>query len=289
MGTDKRARQKAGRQARLAEAQASAAKAESRRKLSRYLVLGAAIVVAVLLVGVFVLADDDEPDLVVPTTTTAAGSTGTTEATEAPATTVPGLEEAQEPTCPPEEGAEEPVLQFTEAPPLCIDPTLEHTAVFTTSEGEIRVALDTETTPNTVNNFVFLARWGFYDDTLLHRTDPSIDIVQGGSPFTNTAADPGPGYTIEDEGGPYTYEPGMIAMARGSAPDSAGAQFFFSTGPNTALLDEQGTYVVFGRTDDAGLAVLESIMALHEEDPSSGLGGRPSRDVVVESVTILVS
>jgi cyclophilin family peptidyl-prolyl cis-trans isomerase len=81
----------------------------------------------------------------------------------------------------------------------------------------------------------------------------------------------------------------MIAMARGSAPDSAGAQFFFSTGPNTALLDEQGTYVVFGRTDDAGLAVLEAIMALHEEDPSSGLGGRPSRDVVVESVTILVS
>jgi cyclophilin family peptidyl-prolyl cis-trans isomerase len=282
MGTDKRARQKAGRQARLAEAEASAAKAESRRKLSRYLVLGAAIVLAVVLVGVFVLGGDDEPDLVVPTTTTA-------EETEATASTVPGLEEAQEPTCPPEGGTEEPVLQFTEAPPLCIDPTLEHTAVLTTSEGEIRVALDTETTPNTVNNFVFLARWGFYDDTLLHRTDPSIDIVQGGSPFTNTASDPGPGYTIEDEGGPYTYEPGMIAMARGSAPDSAGAQFFFSTGPNTALLDEQGTYVVFGRTDDAGLAVLEAIMALHEEDPSSGLGGRPSRDVVVESVTILVS
>lgn len=282
MGTDKRARQKAGRQARLAEAEASAAKAESRRKLSRYLVLGAAIVLAVVLVGVFVLGGDDEPDLVVPTTTTA-------EETEATASTVPGLEEAQEPTCPPEGGAEEPVLQFTEAPPLCIDPTLEHTAVFTTSEGEIRVALDTETTPNTVNNFVFLARWGFYDDTLLHRTDPSIDIVQGGSPFTNTAADPGPGYTIEDEGGPYTYEPGMIAMARGSAPDSAGAQFFFSTGPNTALLDEQGTYVVFGRTDEAGLAVLEAIMALHEEDPASGLGGRPSRDVVVESVTIEVS
>jgi hypothetical protein len=160
MGTDKRARQKAGRQARLAEAEASAAKAESRRKLSRYLVLGAAIVLAVVVVGVFVLGGDDEPDLVVPTTTTA-------EETEATASTVPGLEEAQEPTCPPEGGTEEPVLQFTEAPPLCIDPTLEHTAVLTTSEGEIRVALDTETTPNTVNNFVFLARWGFYDDTLL--------------------------------------------------------------------------------------------------------------------------
>jgi cyclophilin family peptidyl-prolyl cis-trans isomerase len=282
MGTDKRARQKAGRQARLAEAEASAAKAASRRKLSRYLVLGAAVVVAVVLAAVVFLGDDDEPDLVATTSTTAAP-------TETTAGTTPGLQEAQEPTCPPEDGADEPVLQFTEAPPLCIDPTLEHTAVFTTSEGEIRVALDTETTPNTVNNFVFLARWGYYDDTLLHRTDTSIDIVQGGSPFTNTASDPGPGYTIEDEGGPFTYEPGMIAMARGSAPDSAGAQFFFSTGPNTALLDEQGTYVVFGRTDEAGLEVLEAIMALHEEDPSSGLGGRPSRDVVVESVTIEVS
>lgn len=284
MGTDKRARQKAGRQARLAEAEAAAAQSAARKRLATYLIAGLLIVALIIVVVLAISGGDDEDQ----TATDDTAATDTTLGPDTPTTTpaAPEIPAAVEPTCPPEDGAPEPVRQFTEAPPFCLAELPSYTAVFTTSEGEIRVALDAATTPETVNNFVFLARWGYYDGTLLHRTDPSIDIIQGGSPFTNSAADPGPGYTIPDEGGPYTYEPGMIAMARTAAPDSAGAQFFFSTGPNTALLDQQGTYVVFGQTDDAGLAVLQSIMDLHQEDPVSGLGGAPSRDVVVESVTI---
>ena len=179
---------------------------------------------------------------------------------------------------------------------MCIGPGARYVAVFDTSEGEMRFDLHADRTPLTVNNFVVLARRGYYDDTQLFRTDPSIDIIQGGSPHTNSASDSGPGYTIPDEpafyvdpdtgqlSGPYRYEAGQLAMARSAGPDSAGAQFFITTGPNASRLDSQGTYVVFGSTDAAGLAVAQSIIGLHVAGGS--LGGEPSRPVIVRSVTI---
>ena len=200
------------------------------------------------------------------------------------------------PGCPEPDGSSGRVIDFGGPQPMCIDEGAGYTAVFDTTEGEIRFDLTAEATPLTVNNFVTLARWGYYDDTLLFRTDPSIDIIQGGSPHTNTAQDPGPGYTIADEPtfvvdpdtdrltGPYRYEPGQLVMARSAGPDAAGAQFFITTGPETARLDSQGTYVVFGRTDDAGLEVAQSIMSLHVD--TGAMGGAPSRDVTVRSVTI---
>ena len=198
--------------------------------------------------------------------------------------------------CPPPEGAPERKIDFDGPQPMCIDPMAEYTAVFDTSEGEIRFELTADTTPITVNNFVTLARWGYYDGTLLFRTDPSIDIIQGGSPHTNTPSDPGPGYNIPDEPrfttdpatgqpvGPYRYQPGQLVMARSAGFDSAGAQFFITTGPNASLLDGRGVYVVFGNTDEAGLEVARSIIDLHV--PGGTLGGSPSRDVTVHSVRI---
>lgn len=197
--------------------------------------------------------------------------------------------------CPEADHSSPRTIDFEAQQPLCIDPALNYTAIFDTSEGEIVVDLDTTNTPNTANNFATLARWGYYDNTEIFRTDPSIDIIQGGSPHTNTASDPGPGYTIVDEPtfssggtglvGPYRYLPGQLVMARSAGPNSSGAQYFFTTGPNTSLLDSQGTYIVFGSTDDAGLEVLQGIIGLHEDD-YSGLGGGPSRTVTVYSVRI---
>lgn len=198
--------------------------------------------------------------------------------------------------CPAADHSSPRTLSFAAPHPMCIDPDATHVAVFDTSEGEIRFTLDASATPITVNNFVTLARWGYYDGTTLFRTDPSIDIIQGGAPNTESPADPGPGYTIPDEPmfddldgqliGPYRYEPGQLVMARSRGRDSSSAQYFFSTGPNTALLDGQGTYVVFGETDDAGLAVLQAIMGLHED--GGQFGGAPSRTVTVNSVRIEV-
>ena len=198
--------------------------------------------------------------------------------------------------CPAPDGSDGPRLDFDGPPPMCIDPAAGYTAVFHTSEGEMRFELTPAETPQTVNNFVTLARWGYYDGTLLFRTDPSIDIIQGGSPHTNNPSDPGPGYTIPDEPpfapdpdtgrpvGPYRYHPGQLVMARSAGFDSGGAQFFITTGPNAALLDSQGVYVVFGITDAAGLEVARSIMELHVA--TGNMGGAPSRDVVVYSVAI---
>jgi len=202
--------------------------------------------------------------------------------------------------CPAVDKSDGPRLSFSSRPTWCLDDGATYTAVFDTTEGEIRVVLDRERTPEMVNNFVVLTRYGYYDDTLLFRFVPSIAIIQGGSPKTNDWSDPGPGYTIPDEGGqflsgsngeligPFTYQPGDLVMARSAGPDSSGAQFFFATGPEVGVLDAQGTYIVFGHADLAGQAVLEAMMGLYQVDETSPYGGGPTREVMVKSVTIVV-
>ncbi len=326
MSTAKRDRQRENRRQRIAADEAAAKQYATRRRIK---LIGIAVVVvaAALAVLGFLQSDDSEPDQAVEPAlddqqadeqqadpaaepdddsgADAAAAQDIEPAAEpddeqqADSASTPDAEQdvtASNPGCPAVDGSSPRVIDFDGPHPMCIDPEAGYVATFDTSEGEMRFELTPSQTPLTVNNFVTLARWGYYDDTLLFRTDPSIDIIQGGSPHTNDNRDPGPGYTIPDEPafeiapdtgalvGPYRYLPGQLVMARSAGPDSASAQFFLTTGPNTALLDGQGTYVVFGNTDEAGLAVAQSIIALHE--PGGSLGGAPSRDVTVHSVTI---
>ncbi|MCY3576212.1 MAG: peptidylprolyl isomerase [bacterium] len=188
--------------------------------------------------------------------------------------------------CPPADGSGPAVLYFDGPQPMCLDPSRQYTAVMDTTAGEMRITLDMVNTPITANNFAVLALNHYYDNTLLFRTDPSIGIIQGGAPHTNSPSDPGPGYTIPDEGTGFTYEPGQIVMARTAAPNSASAQFFFAVNENTALLNSQGTYVVFGQMDDASLSVAEAILASHVDQPDNRLGGGPEPPVFVNSVSI---
>ena len=157
--------------------------------------------------------------------------------------------------------------------------------MFDTSQGEIRVRLNTASTPETVNNFVNLARWGYFDGSRIFRTDPDLQVIQGGEADPSA---PGPGYTIPDEGEGYTYTPGQLVMARTQAPDSASSQFFFVAGEAASSLDQQGTYVVFGRTNDAGLQVVNDILALAgpTPDPTTGFF-TPTEEVTVNSVRIV--
>ena len=288
MGTEKRQRQKEGRQARLAAQETTLRRGQRRRRLV------AAVLVSLVVFGVLLAisqagTDDGGTDQGgAPTSSTTVGpDEGTTTTAEPaqpaePAEFVYGTGE-----CPQPDGSQARTLSFEGPPPLCIDPARDYTAVFTTTAGEIVVDLDTEATPGTVNNFVFLARHGYYDGTLIHRTDPSIDIIQGGSPNTQDATDPGPGYTITDEGTTdRSYEAGDLVMARSQGPNSAGAQFFFVAGPAASALDAQGTYVTFGHVTE-GLDVVQQILAMHEPDPTSRLGGAPNPDVAVESVEII--
>lgn len=258
MGTTKRERQKAGRQARLEEARRAQLAAQRRRRVVGTVVIGV-VVIGGLFLWTQVLGGGDEEDAADPAEGFAYG-TGECAPTEPPA---------------------EPTRTFTDAPQECIDPSLAYTAVLDTSEGVIRVALDTTATPGTVNNFVTLARYGYYDGTPIFRTDTSIAIIQGG----DTAQDaPGPGYTIPDEGDGFSYQPGQLVMARTQQPDSAGAQWFFTAGPESSNLSADsgqpggGTYVPFGTVVE-GLDVVQAILALDA-------GGAPSREVTVNSVTI---
>lgn len=179
--------------------------------------------------------------------------------------------------CPPDE-VDEPVVHFDSAPQRCIDPSRTYQATFVTSEGDITVALDTVRTPGTTNNFVVLARYGYYDGTPIFRADPRSGLFQGGGADRLST----PGYTIPDEGSGYTYVPGSLAMARTPEPDSAGAQWFFATGEPASYLDDYGTFVVFG-TITEGLDVAQAITAL------GGPDGVPTQDVTLETVVITES
>jgi len=304
VGSQKRERQ---RQARLEKttAEVTAAKRDKTKGTVVRIAVGAVVILAVLFVVSRVMGDDSDAD---DTETSAEESSDTTEPGEGDtdeAASENGIDDSDgsgefaygTTPCPPETGAEAPTLSFDDAFEQCIDPAKAYTATFATSEGEVVVELDTERTPGTVNNFVSLVRNGYYDGTELFRTDPSIGIIQGGSPHSNDPSDEGPGYSLPDEGGvfeftpdgqgtgPFTYAPGQLIMARSGGPDGAGAQFIFSVEENVTNLDALGTYVTYGTVTES-LDVLQTILGLHEADPTSQLGGGPSRPVTIESVTI---
>ena len=225
------------------------------------------------------------------TKTSATTSPSPTTTTVTPPTAAPvtsGTKITGTTPCPATNGSSPHVTSFAKAPPLCITKGAAYTATFALNVGNVVVSLDTTKTPNTANNFVVLSLYHYYDGTALFRTDTSIGIIQGGSPTTQSASDPGPGYTIPDEGKGFTYAAGDLVMARTSAPNSAGAQFFFCVTSACSNLNSQGTYVVFGHVT-SGLNVLQKILASSVTIPNSQLGGAPANLTLVNKITISAS
>ena len=302
MGTDKRERKKANRNAKL-EAERAAAARQRRIKMIRNAVILTVVIVVVLVLLNGCSSDDDSNAVSAGATTTEAtgdsapdttdAGDATTESTSADDTSAPGKGYGTT-ECPkfgevvPEGGSStiEPTIDFDDAFQLCIDPERTYQATIETTEGTVVFDLDTERTPLTTNNFVSLARNGYYDGTEFFRTGLTSGIIQGGSPHTQSNTDPGPGYTIPDEGLPFSeddYGPGTLAMARAPGPDSASAQFFFLANEGGRYLGQPGagTYQVFGKVAE-GLDVLEAIAALDD-----GTGTEtPSRSASIISVNI---
>jgi cyclophilin family peptidyl-prolyl cis-trans isomerase len=131
--------------------------------------------------------------------------------------------------------------KYASPPPQTIDPTKSYRATIVTAKGTMEVSLDAQAAPITVNNFVFLANERFYDGLTFHRVEPGF-VIQGGDP--NGDGSGGPGYTIPDEASGLKHEDGVIAMAKTSAPNSAGSQFYITLGAQPAL---DGRYTVFGK------------------------------------------
>jgi cyclophilin family peptidyl-prolyl cis-trans isomerase len=151
--------------------------------------------------------------------------------------------------------------QYDAPPDMQIDPDKTYTATFKTERGDIVVDLFAKQAPSTVNNLVFLAREGFYDNTTFHRVIDNF-MVQGGDP-TGTGRG-GPGYRFDDEPGALALKhdgPGTLSMAN-AGPNTNGSQFFI-THVATPHLD--GKHGVFGKARDQ--ASLDVLMQIRTRDP----------------------
>ncbi len=164
--------------------------------------------------------------------------------------------------------------RFDGPPPMVIDPERRYTATMETSKGTIVIALDPVAAPATVNNFVFLARYHYFDGIVFHRIIPGF-VIQGGDPEGTGRG--GPGYRFADElPRPGRYEIGSLAMAN-AGPDTNGSQFFIISGPDGAGLPPQ--YSLFGSVV-SGKEVVAAIDAVGTRS------GKPGERVTIESVTV---
>jgi cyclophilin family peptidyl-prolyl cis-trans isomerase len=179
--------------------------------------------------------------------------------------------------CPNPDGTSPKQQHFDGPPPMCIDPARRYSAEMVTTKGTMRLALDPMAAPKTVNNFVFLARYHYFEGIVFHRVIPDF-VLQGGDPTgTGTGS---PGYRFEDELPPAgRYELGSLAMAN-AGPNTNGSQFFIISGQDGMRLPPQ--YSLFGKVV-SGLDVVATINDLGTR------GGQPKELVTIESVTITES
>jgi cyclophilin family peptidyl-prolyl cis-trans isomerase len=278
VGTDKRARQKSNRtQRQIQEAQAAKASAVKRNAVRWGVALVAAFAAVVLIAwigGAF--SGDDEPglattDSIAPTLPPVVTSPASAPATTAATSSV---------ECPPTDGSAEQVREFPEAPPMCIDSAKSYTAEIVTNKGTLTVDLFADRAPLTVNNFVTLARYKYFDGIDCHRIIPGF-MAQCGDPTGSGSG--GPGYQFADElPQPGEYQIGSLAMAN-SGPGTNGSQFFVITGDAGVSL--QPNYSLFGQVTGGLDDTVPALDAAGNPDPTAN-GVPPAEQVTIESVTI---
>lgn len=168
--------------------------------------------------------------------------------------------------------------QYAQPPLMTINPNSNYTATLVTSLGDITIELFASEAPMTVNNFVFLAREGFYDGITFHRVIKDF-MIQTGDPRGDGTG--GPGYQFDDEPVNQSYTPGIVAMAN-SGPDTNGSQFFIVQGTNVNL---QPDYTIFGQVT-SGMATVDEIANTPVEPSPFGELSSPVEPVILESVEI---
>jgi cyclophilin family peptidyl-prolyl cis-trans isomerase len=217
------------------------------------------------------LGSDDKP---------VASSSSSSGPPPAVAITVPpaGASVTGDTSCPAADGTSARTTTFEKAPPLCIDPAKTYTATVGTSKGEFTITLDAKGAPATVNNFVVLARYHFFDGVAFHRIIPGF-VDQAGDAVGPTPGQGGPGYTIADElpTAQNPYPEGAVAMANDSTPNTSGSQWFIVIGSGGSGLGP--TYNLLGNIT-SGLDVAKAINAAGTQ------GGTPSEEIKIDKVTI---
>ena len=246
MPSDKRARQRAAREARLA----AEAKQQKRRKQIRNAII--VVVVAGVIVAIAFIVSGGNKTPATSQSKKGGTTTSTTTATSAADAKLQAQANAvavkagcpASPTTPTAAAAQ----KYTAAPPMTIDASKQYTATITTTTGTFTIALDAKAAPVTVNNFVFLADKGYFNCGSFFRVITG-QVVQTGNPAqTNTGKEPG--YTIPDElpakaaNPAQQYPAGTVAMANTGSPNTGGSQFFIVTGPEYESLPN--AYSTFG-------------------------------------------
>ena len=166
-------------------------------------------------------------------------------------------------------------LQYTECPPIIIDPLKRYVATIQTEKGDIKLDLFPDVAPLAVNSFIFLANNGWFDNVTFHRVLPGF-VAQAGDP-TGTGIG-GPGYAYKNETSPELVfdRAGLLALAN-SGPDSNGSQFFITYGPAANL---NGGYTIFGEV----IGGMDIVNSLSPRDPQSG-SNLPEGDRII-TITI---
>ena len=273
MANDKRARQRANREAKLAEQHKQERKDRLRRSLTRYTVI-VAIVLGVLYLVSLRGADDGDTSA----STLAGDTTGTTgEEVEFGPTDYAGFR-AQDTACGGSRPSELAEMSFDAPEPQDLSGTV--VAVLATSCGDITMELDADTYPESVNSFVFLAREGYFDGGACHRLVDGF-VLQCGDPTATGSGDPG--YSLADEfpDAGFSYTQGVVAMAN-AGPGTTGSQFFIVTGDASQLgpqFSVLGTVTDFGQTLEALADVPLGVQPNGE--PSS-----PLETIYIESVAV---
>jgi cyclophilin family peptidyl-prolyl cis-trans isomerase len=303
VGTPKRERQKANRQQRLEEL-ARQVRTEKRKRTGMYVLLIPLVAVAIVGIAWLFRRGNDNPvaspassgsvdpfatttldpnaptttvDPLAPTTTLApAPTTLPPPSTVAPAPAITG-----DTPCPAADGTSARTITFEKAPPMCIDVAKKYSAVVTTNKGAYTIEFDPKAAPISVNSFVTLARYHYFDNTVCHRILQDF-VAQCGDPTATGGG--GPGYTIADEFPPAdSYKLGSIVMAKTPAPNSGGSQFFVVTGQGGINLPPE--YSLFGQvTDGLDTTITAIAAAASPADPEP-----PLEQVVIESVVVTES
>jgi cyclophilin family peptidyl-prolyl cis-trans isomerase len=164
-------------------------------------------------------------------------------------------------------------MQWSNPPEMTIDPTRKYSATLQTEKGDIVLQLFAAEAPITVNNFVFLAREGYYNDVTFHRVIPDF-MAQGGDPTGKGTG--GPGYTFTDEvdSGLTFDRPGLLAMAN-AGPGTNGSQFFITYVPTPHL---NGMHTIFGEV----LQGMDIALDIPPRNPDAAT----EPGVIIRSVTI---
>lgn len=241
-----------------------------RAMLSRALTLAAA---AALLLSLAACGSDDD---------TASDSGASNSSATGSASASAGANEAAGTCSYPSDGTT--AAKQVDTPPSTPTESGKVAATMATTIGDLKLTLDADKAPCTVNSFVSLAKQGFFDDTRCHRLTTAasgISVLQCGDP-TGTGSG-GPGYSFADElNGKEHYGKGVLAMAN-AGPDTNGSQFFLVYA-DSSYLDQQPNYTIFGTIDPASVKLIAK--AASAGVAGGGSDGAPKTKVEIRKVTV---